>query len=307
MRRPSALEPVAGLLVDRDDARRSLPELFDVLLADSATRILSVSRGRVLLADASHEALALLEPDRVTSAQQRVYLGLTAAGPVIAVSLSDAAAAELEPAESRWASPREVAAKLDELEYSLAVEALAILNWHESHPFCPRCGMPTVVERGGWVRRCFNDDREVFPRTDPAVIVRVLDASDRILLGSNRMWESNRWSLFAGFVEPGEAFEQAVLREVEEESGVSVTAPRYLGSQPWPFPASIMIGFEAHTVEDAPTPVPDGEEIVEARWFTRDELWAGRGEVLLPGEASIAHAIIADWYGGPLDAPPPGR
>jgi NAD+ diphosphatase len=136
--------------------------------------------------------------------------------------------------------------------------------------------------------------------------MRVIDDRERILLGSNAMWEVNRWSILAGFVEPGESFEEAVVREVAEESGVRVAAPRYLGSQPWPFPASVMIGFEARAVDAGEVvPRPDGDEIVDLRWFSRDELWAERDDVRLPMPASIAHAIIADWYGGPLDQPPP--
>jgi NAD+ diphosphatase len=167
-----------------------------------------------------------------------------------------------------------------------------------------------VVEQGGWVRRCFVDGKEVFPRTDPAIIVRVLDGADRILLGSNAMWENNRWSILAGFVEPGESFEAAVLREVLEESGVVCTAPRYLGSQPWPFPASVMVGFEARAVAAGEVPTtPDGAEILAVRWFSREELWAERDDLKLPSATSIAHAIITEWYGGPLDEPPgrPGR
>ncbi|WP_022881300.1 NAD(+) diphosphatase [Gryllotalpicola ginsengisoli] len=314
MTRRTALEPLTGLVVDRDAVRRTRPELFDELLSDPATRLLPLWHGKALMTDASAGALDLVTPDRQSAALVRVYLGRTLlAGlepvgtPVIAVTLTDAAAAELEPDESRWADLRRVGTGLSERDYALFCEAVAVANWHESHTHCPRCGTPTVVEAGGWVRRCFVDGREVFPRTDPAIIVRVLDDRDRILLGSNAMWENNRWSILAGFVEPGESFEAAVIREVAEEAGVLVTEPRFLGSQPWPFPASIMVGYEARAVDVGDVALtPDGEEILEVRWFTREELWAERGDLLLPGGASIAHAIIADWYGGPLDGPPGG-
>lgn len=304
MTRRTALEPLTGLVVDRDGVRRARPELFDELLADPATRLLPLWRGKTLLREAS---LDLIAPERQTAALVRVYLGRTIEGgvPVIAVTLTDAAAAELEPDESRWGGLREAGSRLGERDYALFVEAVGIANWHESHTHCPRCGTPTVVEQGGWVRRCFVDGKEVFPRTDPAIIVRVVDDADRILLGSNAMWENNRWSILAGFVEPGESFEEAVIREVQEESGVACTTPRYLGSQPWPFPASVMIGFEARAVRSGEVATtPDGEEILALRWFSREELWAERADLKLPSSISIAHAIISDWYGGPLDQPP---
>ncbi|MDQ1550800.1 MAG: diphosphatase, partial [Actinomycetota bacterium] len=124
---------------------------------------------------------------------------------------------------------------------------------------------------------------------------------DRILLGSNALWEKNRFSLLAGFVEPGESLEAAVIREIFEESGIWVTDPVYLGSQPWPFPASLMLGFTARVdLERASTLTPDGAEILELRWFSRDDLRASRGDVILPGPTSIAHAIIEEWFGEPI-------
>jgi NAD+ diphosphatase len=116
------------------------------------------------------------------------------------------------------------------------------------------------------------------------------------------MWAANRFSVLAGFVEPGESLEAAVIREVFEESGLRVVDPVYLGSQPWPFPASLMVGFRATVAPgESPEPRADGEEILELRWFTRDELTAALGEIGLPGRASIARAILEDWYGGPID------
>jgi NTP pyrophosphohydrolases containing a Zn-finger, probably nucleic-acid-binding len=311
----TALELTRGA-VDRDAARRSDPGLFDALLADDATRIMPIWQGKTL-ADRQHTELALQRPADVSAALVRVYLGRAleasanepAGTPVIASVLTDAAAAELEPDPQRWVGLRAAAAAMSGRDAGLFTQAIAITNWHASHGYCPRCGNPTVVEQGGWVRRCLVDDTEIFPRTDPAVIVRVLDADDRLLLGSNALWENNRWSLLAGFVEAGEAFEDAVEREVLEESGVRVTGARYLGSQPWPFPASIMIGMEARLAPgyDRDALVPDGQEILALRWFSRDDLWRERTHILLPGGSSIAHAIIRDWYGGPLDRPPSDR
>jgi NAD+ diphosphatase len=319
MPRPLGDLPLARSAVDRDGAHRTRPELFDELLADDATRVLPLWNGRVLTEESSHgeaeppsRRLTLFRTDDVTSALTRVYLGRTldpapeepAGTPVILAVLTDAAAGDLQPDESRWRGLRDLATSLSERDAGLVTEAVAVANWHASHTHCPRCGTPTVVEHGGWMRRCFVDNNEIFPRTDPAVIMRVLDESDRILLGSNALWENNRWSLLAGFVEAGESFEEAVAREVEEESGVIVTDPVYLGSQPWPFPASIMIGMEAHAVPGRTELRPDGEEILALRWFSRDDIWAQRDDILLPGGSSIAHAIVRDWYGGPLDEPP---
>jgi NAD+ diphosphatase len=144
--------------------------------------------------------------------------------------------------------------------------------------------------------------QENFPRTDAAVIVGITDAEDRLLLGSNALWEKNRFSLLAGFVEPGESLEAAVLREVYEESGIRVVDPVYFGSQPWPFPASLMLGFRAKVdSEQEWTLMPDGDEILELRWFSREELTAALGEIILPGHTSIARYIIEDWFGGPIE------
>jgi NAD+ diphosphatase len=323
--------PLSRHAVDRDHAARSRPALFDELWEEPGTRVLALWKGRALLTaasvpaatpasdgwgapDAGVAALDLLPVERVTSALVRVYLGRTLAASatepvgtaVVLEVLTDAAARELEPDEARWGNLRTVATALDDRDAGLFTEALAIANWHASHTHCPRCGTPTVIEQAGWVRRCFEDGSEVFPRTDPAVIVTVLDADDRVLLGSNAMWEQSRYSLLAGFVEPGESFESAVEREIFEEAGVRVVDARYQGSQPWPFPASVMVGMTARLADDQEPGAldPDGEEILDLRWFSRLELWEAREQVILPGRSSIARALIEDWYGGSLDEPP---
>ncbi|MCZ2264736.1 NAD(+) diphosphatase, partial [Isoptericola sp. QY 916] len=187
---------------------------------------------------------------------------------------------------------------------ALAAEAVALAAWHASHERCPRCGEPTVVEQAGWVRRCVAQDVEVYPRTDPAVIMAVVDDADRLLLGHAAHWPEGRYSTLAGYVEPGEGLEQAVRREVAEETSVVIgDAPGdvvYRGSQPWPFPASLMLGFRARAV--ATDVEVDGTEVTAARWFTREELAAGvaAGEVGLPGRPSIARALVEEWYGEEL-------
>jgi NAD+ diphosphatase len=181
-----------------------------------------------------------------------------------------------------------------------------LANFHSSHLHCSHCGKPTVIEKGGWSRRCFADDKQVFPRTDPAIIVSVTDSQDRILLGSQGVWEENRWSILAGFVEAGESLTAAVAREVLEEAGVKVHQIEYLGSQAWPFPHSLMVGFSATLDEsgDEQTAVPDGIEIAKVQWFTREEILSGykSGALILAGPLTIARAMIEHWLGGPLDA-----
>ena len=157
---------------------------------------------------------------------------------------------------------------------------------------------------GGWVRRCAADDSEHYPRTDPAVIMLVRDRDDRALLGHQVAWPDGWFSTLAGFVEPGESAEAAVRREVHEESGVTIGSDPddvvYLGSQPWPFPNSLMLGFHAHASDV--TVQADGVEIGEARWFTRDELKSScaTGEVRIPPAISIARRLIERWFGEPL-------
>jgi len=191
---------------------------------------------------------------------------------------------------------REIGGDLDEMQMELALHAVALANWHNSHPHCARCGATTSVALGGAIRRCDKDQSEHYPRTDSAVIVLVRDSQDRILLGRQAIWPEGRFSCFAGFLEPGETFEQCVEREVFEESGVPLREINYLGSQPWPFPASIMISFEAIT--DSPNSArPDGEEIVEIKWLTRADLNAevAAGTLSLPPGMSVSRKMIDRW------------
>ena len=243
-----------------------------------------------------------------------LYLGEDSSGAVLALVLPDAAGtpavglegiAPVNPAGDlvtahTWRSLRDLAPALSSREAGLATEAVALAAWHASHPRCPRCGEPTEVIQGGWVRRCTNDASEHYPRTDPAVIMAVVDDADRLLLGRSAQWAPGKFSTLAGYVEPGEPLEAAVRREVLEEVGVQIGAVEYRGSQPWPFPASLMLGFVAHaTSTDIQV---DGVEVVDARWFDRSGLVDAieAGSVVLPGRASIARALIEDWYGAAL-------
>jgi NAD+ diphosphatase len=304
--------PLSRHEIDRDHEARARPGLFDELWSDPRTRLLPMWRGRALAAEDFSErpGLALLPVDAVQAFTLRVYLGisLSESSPepvgtrLVLVEVDDAEAERLSPDEAHWLNLRAHATTLSDRDAGAFVEALAIVGWHASHSHSPRSGAASVVEQGGWVRRDPELDVELFPRTDAAVIVGIVDAQERILLGSNALWEQNRFSLLAGFVEPGESLEAAAQREVFEESGVRILTPKYLGSQPWPFPASLMVGFYAEVDPDyAETAlVPDGEEILDLRWFTRADIADPDSGIILPGPSSIAHAILAHWYGGPL-------
>ena len=178
--------------------------------------------------------------------------------------------------------------------------AAALMNWHGSHPFCPRCGTRTSLAESGWQRVCPADGSRHFPRVDPAVIMLVHDGDGRALLGRQRRWPSGWFSTLAGFVEPGESLEAAVAREVAEEVGLQVVAARYLASQPWPFPNSLMIGFHARV--EYGQPVPDGDEIGEAVWVSRESLHrdCATGRIVLPPGLSISRWLIQQWYGAEL-------
>jgi len=284
--------PLAASAVDRDYLSR---ESIDDLLADPTTRFLVLQDGKALLDGPS--SLALVE--RVDHAESLVYLGrsLEHGTPIFAAIVTDA--------EGEFGNLRTLGGALSPLHATLFAEALAMANWHRATRFSPLSGAATTSAKGGWVLLDSETGAELFPRTDMAIIVGVTDADDRLLLGSNAQWESNRFSLLAGFVEPGESLEAAVRREVFEESGIRVTDPRYLGSQPWPFPASLMLGFLARVdTEVESTLTPDGTEILDLRWFSRAELHAALDEILLPGPTSIARAIIEEWYGGPVEVAP---
>jgi NAD+ diphosphatase len=187
---------------------------------------------------------------------------------------------------------RELAAVLSDRDAGLLVHAVGLANWHAAHPRCSRCGGPTDVSQGGSLRVCPQDGSQHFPRSDPAVIVLVTDGADRCVLGRQPTWPPGRYSTLAGFVEPGESAESAVVREVEEECGVVVDDIVYRGSQPWPFPSSLMIGFRAVARADATPGVRDGE-LEDVRWFGRDEVEAMG--LTRPPAPSIAQALIAEW------------
>jgi NAD+ diphosphatase len=197
-----------------------------------------------------------------------------------------------------WAGLRELGADLDDLGAGLLTTSVALAQWHQRHPRCPLCGNPTESVRGGWTRRCPVDDSEHWPRVDPAAIMLVHDGADRCVLGRQAAWPQGRYSILAGFVEPGESAEAAVAREVAEEVGLAVTDVRYVASQPWPFPSSLMLGFVARAVGDLTVRRGDGE-LADAGWFSRDQIRRREGIGGLPPPVSIARRIIDDWLGDP--------
>ena len=188
---------------------------------------------------------------------------------------------------------RSAALRWPALQASAFAQARALLHWQARNRFCGACGAATTLSRGGFLARCPSCGLEHYPRTDPAIIVAVSDG-ERLLLGRQAAWPEKRWSVLAGFLEPGESLEQTVAREVMEEAGVRIRSCRYLASQPWPFPAALMLGFEA---EADPQPVQVGDELEDARWFTAAEIRSqvAAGEMISSPRMSISRWLIDDW------------
>jgi len=308
---PSGLHGLAlsRAAVDRRAERRAEPGLLDALLADPATAVVVLAGHEILVAeDAGAPAVALLVPgslpEGLRAAALPLFLGEDDAGRAyvaLAVPPGSADAERLVGGALRFANLREIGSLLDDAGAGIFTTALALGNWHAVHGHCARCGTPTDVVQAGWARSCPHCGAEHYPRTDPAVIMAVVDDAGRILLGRQASWPEKRYSTLAGFVEPGEPLESAVRREVAEESGVVVGDVEYRGSQPWPFPSSLMLGFRAYaltTQEQA-----DGVELAHARWWTREEFAAdiASRELMLPPRVSIARRLIEDWYGEPIE------
>lgn len=243
-------------------------------------------------------------PSSVPADAPRRFLGVVDDVPYFAVTV--------EPDDQdSWRTLREFGPTADDLEAALVVSAIALEQWHQRHTHCPMCGTPTVESQAGWTRTCTADGSQHFPRTDPAVIMLIHDGGDLALLGRGPQWGEGRFSTLAGFVEPGESLEAAVAREVYEEVGVRITDIRYLASQPWPFPASLMLGFIARLDGD-PSITLDPVEMAEAGWFTRAEIEQARdwtddlvtpleGEHRLrgvPPHFSISRFLIDRWLAG---------
>jgi NAD+ diphosphatase len=305
------IPPLARTALDRAALHRRDP----AWLADAWLRgrilVVDTTKGGVApvreRADGSAE-LALIDAGQAPEGE-RLFLGIGPDGtPLFGV---DAALPDIDGAHPE--TLRDVGDQLDDLDAGLFSATAALANWHVSHRFSPRSGKPTTVTDGGWVR-VDPDGREMWPRTDPAMIVLIHDgvsgSAGRCLLGHNAAWPSAdnslRFSTLAGFVEPGESAEAAVTREVIEEVGVRLRSVHYEGSQAWPYPGSLMLGYTAVADPDQPIAV-DPEEIDEARWFSRTEIRqmisgdyrepeSGRA-MFLPMRASIASYLIRRWLG----------
>ncbi|HWM17353.1 MAG TPA: NAD(+) diphosphatase, partial [Microbacterium sp.] len=265
---------------------------------DAATRVLVLNGDSAPLA--APERLHWVAPSAVPGTPEWAFLGRGAEGAPLLAAVLPRSEDEPFASPSGWAALRTVGGSLIESDAGAFVEALSLGRWLLEAPFCSFCGAHTELRDAGWSRHCPSCGREHFPRTDPAVIVAITSAGhpDRLLLGSNAMWAGNRFSCFAGFVEAGESLEGAVAREVREEAGVDLVDVQYRGSQAWPYPRSLMLGFLAVAADDDAAQA-DGEEILAVRWFDRAEIGAGlagEGDLILPGSASIAHRLITDWY-----------
>ncbi len=272
--------------VDRAAHRRTDDGWLAAFWSDPRSRVLVVQDGRALVDGA---ALLLVAPSSAPPGE-RYFLGAEAdtaywavAGPLARVD------------GARAVTLREVGAELSDRDAGLLTHAVALANWHATHRCCARCGTPTEPVLGGHLRRCPRDASEHFPRTDPAVIMLVHDGADRCVLGRGRSWPERRYSVLAGFVEPGESAEQAVVREVAEEVGVELTDLRYAASQPWPFPSSLMLAFTARAT-GVELRVDPGE-LADAAWYSRRQVLEEQaaGRLILPPPVSIARRLIDDW------------
>ena len=286
--------PLSISLVDRKADLRTNQSLIAELFQEAS--VLIFQNGKVGIPNEFAKELKLFKGSELGGyeSQTDYYLGDIGSESFFVRHLPNASAFNIKIS---FAALREFGAQLDKKQIGLAVQAQGLANWHEKHPRCSICGGPTLVTSAGAIRKCPQDNSEHYPRTDSAIIVLVKDKSDRILLGRQSVWPQNRFSTFAGFVEPGESFENCVIREVKEEAGVIVSQLKYLGSQPWPFPSSLMVAFEAIT--NAPeTAKPDGVEIEQLRWFNRSQIAADIADkkLLLPPKISVARAMIENWY-----------
>jgi NAD+ diphosphatase len=284
----------AGERLDRAGPRRTDERWLAERRADPASRAVLATSDGVLVRDGAVPALVALgdlPPDA-----ELVLLGVDGEGAaVFAADPGPERAAALAPGAA-LRGLRDVAAEAAQADAGLLAHATGLLNWHRRHRFCANCGAPTAMAEAGHVRVCPRCGAQHHPRTDPVVITLVHDRGARVLLGRQPTWPAGRYSTLAGFVEPGESLEEAVVREIGEEAGIRVSDVRYRSSQPWPFPASLMLGFEAAYAGGEAH--PHDQELEDVRWVSRAELEAavaGEGPLLLPPPLAIARRLIEGW------------
>jgi NAD+ diphosphatase len=280
---------------DRAHLARALPDPT----GGRPVRVLTVDIQRTVPVRETKAGPELLWDEQPELPTGAIFLGEADGVPYAAVRGERALTVSGQPVDS-WSGLRDLGTVLGDRDAGLLVQAIGIIEWHERNRFSPLTGAPTTIERAGWVQRDTSTGMDIFPRTDPAVIMLVHDGAGRLVLGRQAIWPPGRYSILAGFVEPGESAEAAVVREVEEEVGLRVTDVRYVGSQPWPFPQSLMLGFVARA-ESAGELVLDPTEIEEAHWFSREQLLEGDGLAALPPAVSIARNIIDRWLAGEFD------
>ena len=285
----------AGGTLDHADHLRTDDDAERLRRLDTSCAVLVAPEGDVAITAAGTLCLfpvASLPPDAPLT-----LLGLDPSGAaVFAYDTLNFGAPDRQP----FASLRSLAAELDSAEAALAAYAVAMVNWHRVNRYCGRSGDATEVEAAGHRRRCPACGLVQFPRTDPAVTMLV-QCGEEALLSRRHGAPSNRWSALAGFLEPGETPEEAVIREAHEETGISIAAVEYVTSQPWPFPSALMLGFWAFVdPSDAGIPDPQAGELVEARWFERAELAAAldEGSLALPPPGTIGNYLISTWLAG---------
>ena len=283
--------------LDRMADRRLDEGLLSDLLADASTQVLELRGDRVdVVLHGPEPALRLRRPEPRDRTRLGLFLGADEDGTAY-VAVASEPPVEATDQDDAGRTLRQVGALLGDRDAALFTTALALANWHRGHPFCARCGAPTEPASAGWLRRCTVEGSEHYPRTDVAVIMSVVDPDGRLLLARGAGWGEGRFSVLAGFLEPGESLAGAVAREVREEVGLVVHDVEYLGDQAWPFPNSLMVGFTTRSSTAELT--LQETEIAEARWYTREGLLAavGDGSLTVSPRVSIARRIVEHWLG----------
>ena len=305
-----------GSWTSRAAELRTEPEHLDALLLSASARILPVWRGKPQMTETGLAVVDAANPVLRHAAKPYLYLGVHNGNNIFAADVSSWEPDALDrsalamftdtsiqihpdaPKGAQFSELRLAMARLSAADAALAATARAVFNWHHTHRFCAACGHESVIASAGWERHCPACRAKHFPRTDPVVIMLVIHGN-ALLLGRSHGWPDRMYSALAGFVEPGETLEAAVIREVWEETGIQTNSIRYIASQPWPFPNSLMFGCSARAESTA---ISLDHELEDARWLSREEVltsWAGEHAEIVPArKGSIAHYMIGQWLAG---------